>query len=67
MENKIYTKEERTLVEGAKSLQKLNKALSLDLLLLELEASLGMMDGMPLSIHGIPLENQKKEGGEDGK
>lgn len=38
------------------TLEKLNEALSLDLLLLKLESSLGMMDGMPLSIDGIPLE-----------
>lgn len=56
----IYTKEERTLIDGAKwaeKLQELNEALKLDLMLLELEASVGLMDGMPIV----------KEGGADGE
>ena len=49
MEKKeIYTPMERNLVAGAQVLQNLNKALKLDLMLLELEASVGLMDGMPL-------------------
>lgn len=63
----FYTKEERNLVEGAKVLEQLNKALRLDLLLLELESSLGLMDGMPLSIDGIPLEIPAKESAKDGE
>lgn len=51
----IYTKEERILIEGAKwaeNLQELNKALELDLLLLKLESSVGLMDGMPIVMEG---------------
>lgn len=49
MEKKeIYTKEERIMLDGISALEKLNKALQLDLLLLELEKSVGLMDGLPL-------------------
>lgn len=51
MEKEIYSANEKNLVEGAKwlqSLQKLNKALELDLILLKLESSVGLMDGMPI-------------------
>lgn len=48
MEKEIYSKEERILIEGAKVLERLNKLLALDSKLLELEASVGLMDGMPL-------------------
>ena len=44
----IYTNEERILIEGATALERLNKALQLDLMLLELEKSVGLMDGLPL-------------------
>lgn len=48
MEKEIYTPMERNLIKGAQALQDLNAALKLDLLLLELESSLGMMDGFPI-------------------
>ena len=55
----IYTKEERNLIDGAKVLEKMNAALQLDLLLLELERSVGLMDGLPLP--------NLKEGAKDGE
>ena len=49
MEKKeIYTPEEKLLV----SIGKLAQALALDLKLLELEASVGLMDGLPLETGG---------------
>ena len=60
MEKEIYTQSERNLVAGAQLLQKLNKALELDLLLLELERSVGLMDG-------LPLPSLDKEGAKDGE
>lgn len=60
MEKEIYTQQERNLVEGAKALDRLNAALKLDLLLLELERSVGLMDG-------LPLPSLTKEGGADGE
>lgn len=60
MEKNIYTQQERNLVEGAKVLAQLNKALKLDLMLLELERSVGLMDG-------LPLPSLAKEGAEDGQ
>ena len=52
MENtEIYTPMEQVLVEAAKWLetkQNMNKALELDLMLLELEAKADMMDGKQL-------------------
>ena len=48
MEKEIYTKEERILLDGISALERLNKALQLDLVLLELEKSVGLMDGLPL-------------------
>lgn len=52
MENtEIYTPMEKVLIEAAKWLetkQNMNKALELDLMLLELEAKADMMDGKQL-------------------
>lgn len=48
MERKIYTENEAILIDGVKLLEKLNEALQLDLMLLELEKSVGLMDGLPL-------------------
>lgn len=49
MENKqIYTPMERLLIEGLKIKEDMNKALELDLMLLELEAKADMMDGLEL-------------------
>lgn len=48
----IYNEMEKILVEGAK----LADALALDLLLLKLESSVGLMDGLPMV----------KESGADG-
>lgn len=60
MEKEIYTPMERNLVKGAQALVNLNKALKLDLLLLELESSIGLMDG-------FPIVDEVKEGAEDGQ
>lgn len=48
MERKIYEQNEAILIDGVKVLEKLNQALKLDLMLLELEASVGLMDGLPV-------------------
>ena len=56
MEKEFYTKEESLLV----SIGKLAQALALDIKLLELEASVGLMDGMP-------LPNYQKEVAADGE
>lgn len=47
-ENNIYTPMERIMIEGVKTLERTRKALELDLMLLELEKSVGLMDGLPL-------------------
>lgn len=60
MENKkeIYTQQERNLIQGTLYLdalntkQKANQLLALDLALLEMEAELGTMDGLPLDMEG---------------
>lgn len=64
MEKEIYTPMERILIEGAKALttkevceaaletmEKVEAALKLDLMLLELEAKHDMMDGMKLEVY----------------
>ena len=60
MEKNIYTQQERNLVAGGQLLERLNKALQLDLLLLELEKSVGLMDG-------LPVVGAEQEGGKDGQ
>lgn len=60
MEKKIYTPMERNMVSGALALQKLNEALKLDLMLLDLEKSVGLMDG-------LPLPGAEQEGGANGQ
>ena len=55
----MYTPMERNLVAGAQLLQRLNDALKLDLMLLELEKSVGLMDGIPVGA--------EQEGGADGQ
>lgn len=60
MENKkeIYTPMEQVLVQGAiyaealETKKKANQALALDLMLLEMEAEQGLMDGLPLDMEG---------------
>ena len=54
MDNKeYYTKEESLLV----SIGKLAQALALDIKLLELEASVGLMDGLPLE-KGVSVDGE---------
>ena len=48
MEKRIYTPMEQNLIGGAMLLQKLNDALKLDLMLLEMEREVSLMDGLPL-------------------
>ena len=48
MENKFYSKSEAIMIEAAKNLEKLNLALQMDLMLLEMEEKVGLMDGIPL-------------------
>ena len=60
MEKKIYSPMERNMISGAKLLQKLNEALKADLLLLDLEKSVGLMDG-------LPLPGAEMEGGANGQ
>ena len=48
MEKEIYTPMERNLIEGAKVLERMGDVFKLDLMLLELERSVRLMDGMPL-------------------
>lgn len=60
MEKRIYTPMEQNMIGGAKLLQKLNDALKLDLMLLEMEREVGLMDG-------LPLPGSKEEGGANGE